>query len=91
MFIAGVAQLVERLFRKQKVAGSIPVFGSISQLTFDPEIGFVITVMPHNLTKKRYKKKVRSCAMCKPHKTNGADRRTLQQQKADEDLRQQIG
>ena len=47
--------------------------------------------MPHNLTKKRYKKKVRSCAMCKPHKTNGADRRTLQQQKADEDLRQQIG
>jgi hypothetical protein len=34
--------------------------------------------------RKRLKKKKRSCALCKPHKTGGADKRTVQQVRRDQ-------
>ena len=33
--------------------------------------------------RKKYKKKKRSCAMCKPHKMGWEDKRTMQQKKQD--------
>jgi hypothetical protein len=46
--------------------------------------------MPDNLVKRRFKKKRRSCALCKPHKMNGADRRKVSDKRADESLRHQL-
>lgn len=38
----------------------------------------------NTLTKKRYRKKARSCPHCKPNKTHGSDKRTVQQAKHDQ-------
>jgi len=44
----------------------------------------------HNLMKRRFKKKLRSCAMCKPHKTGGSDRRGFDRVKADLNMTEQL-
>lgn len=47
----------------------------------------------NNLTKKKFKKKIRSCPLCKPHKMHWEDNRKISDKKADEeflyDLREQ--
>ncbi len=43
------------------------------------------TVMHHK--RKRPKNRRAGCLLCKPHKANGADRRTLQEKKQDQILR----
>jgi len=41
--------------------------------------------------RKRLKLKKRSCAMCKPHKMHWEDRRTMQEKKADQAYKDQVG
>lgn len=45
--------------------------------------------MPNTKMKANYRRKRRSCAMCKPHKMHGADSRTMAQKKADISLAEQ--
>lgn len=46
--------------------------------------------MPNSITKANYRKKRRSCPMCKPHKMHGADSRKLSDKKADQSRLEQI-
>lgn len=39
--------------------------------------------------RKRPKNRRAGCLMCKPHKANGADKRTMQDRKADESQKEQ--
>jgi len=40
--------------------------------------------------RKRMKRKSHSCALCKPHKTGGCDKRNHNQRRIDEDTKQQL-
>ena len=46
--------------------------------------------MPNNILKKKYKKKQRSCPLCKPHKMNWADKRKIADIKEDQKYLEQL-